>query len=91
MIQQARCDPANGQQSLQAFRLLSFGLGSIIGGTTSAITEQYFTPYHAFFFAFLFSLALTVASVFVPDELETNKYAIVIVIFINPFIYILQK
>ena len=44
IIQQARRDPKDGQQDLQAFRIFCFGLGSITGCITAAVGLQYYTP-----------------------------------------------
>ena len=52
-----------------------FGLGLGVGGTVSAFAEEYYTPYHVFFFNFLVMAAITVVSATLGSELETNKYA----------------
>ena len=74
-MQQARYDPINGQQDIQAFRLIFFGLGLAVGGVVSAFADEYYTPYHVFFFNFLVMVAITILSSFLGIELETNKYA----------------
>ena len=75
IIQQARRDPLNGQQDLQAFRIIFFGLGAVMGGVASGIGTEYFTPYHLFFFNFIIAALITIAGCFTSKELETNKYA----------------
>ena len=72
MIQQARCDPESGQQELQTFRLLLFGLGAVFGGVASSITEQYFSVFYTFFLALVVVVGMSVASFFVDDVVETN-------------------
>jgi hypothetical protein len=39
IVQQARYDPINGQQDLQAYRLIFFGVGLGVGGTVSAFAD----------------------------------------------------
>jgi len=75
MIQQARCDPESGQQELQTSRLLLFGMGAVLGGVASSITEQYFNVYHTFFLCLCVVAGMTVASFQVDEVVETNKWA----------------
>lgn len=75
IVQQARKDPANGQQDFQAYRLICFGAGMMIGGLVSSIVEQYFTCFTIFRLLMLYSLASTTQNFYVPDEIETNEFA----------------
>lgn len=78
IVQQGRIDPENGQQDLQAYRLIFFGLGIMIGGTTSAFAEEYYTPYHVFFIMAIVNLIISGISLILSDDLETNAFATMI-------------
>ena len=78
IVQQGRLDPVNGQQDLQAYRLIFFGFGIMIGGTTSAFAEEYYTPYHVFFILTIVNLIISGISLILSDDLETNAFAVMI-------------
>ena len=75
IIQQARRDPENGQENLQTFRILFFGIGTIFGSVITAIATQYYTPYVCFVFVMIAPAIQVVIGVLITDELETNQYA----------------
>lgn len=75
VIQQARADPDGGQRDLQALRLMFFGLGAFIGGFVSGSIEQNDSARGVFIYVSVQIFLIFAQTWFLPDELETNKYA----------------
>lgn len=62
---------------MQVIRLLMFGFGSFTGGIISSLTEKFYTPYQAFFVLFLICIGMLITCIVLPDDIETNEYAMI--------------
>ena len=73
MVMQARRDPKQGSQELQAIVWQITGVTSVIGGISSAYFLGYFSPYWCFGVYALFGFAVFLSAFWISRELEMES------------------
>ena len=72
IIEQARRDPVRGQQDLQCFSLMFFGIGSFVGSIVGAYVTQNGIPLWGFGFNAFICLIISYFGFCTDESLETN-------------------
>lgn len=76
VVEQARCHK-RGQQDLQSFGILTFGLGTSIGSIVTYFLTEWEKPIWGYGFGAIVGVLITITALFTDPELETNEYATV--------------
>lgn len=75
IVQQARRDPENGQNNMKSYVLLCNACAMIFGAVTLSVVTEYYTPYLGYQICSIFSAMLTISSLFMNNEVESNEFA----------------
>ena len=54
------------------------GIGIVIGAFLSAILNQYYSPFHIFYFSAFVAVTISICGFFLSDEFENNQYALML-------------